>query len=72
MAGFPADESSPGACSKEIVLSVLGTHANPAGGKTGAKGQGNSDALLSQEWAQIGEWLKDQENLVSLKDAHTL
>lgn len=24
MAGFPADESSPGACSKEIVLSWLG------------------------------------------------
>lgn len=30
MARFPADESSPGASSKEIVLSVLGTHANPA------------------------------------------
>lgn len=42
------------------------------GGETGAKGQGNSDALLSQDWAQIGEWLKDQENLVSLKDAHSL
>lgn len=30
MAGFPADESGAGACSKEIVLSKLGAHASPA------------------------------------------
>lgn len=32
----------------------------------------NSDALLFQDWAEIEVWLKDQEKLMGLKDAHAM